>query len=95
MPLAQMPDAGPWIGVIGACVMWTGFIVVLLMGKSFVTHAITFALVEFVLKTCDKSTRSYICRHFVNEDRLFSHIEDLRERMGEIDTVDKKSTRNT
>ena len=89
--LAQMPDAGPWIGVIGTIIMWGGFIIVLGIFKTFITQGISFGTVEWLLKVGDRSTRSWICRHFSNEDQMMAYIDEMRERIGEVDTADKKS----
>lgn len=75
-------SAGPWLGVISAIIMWTGFIIVLSMLKSFISQGVSMAVAEFMLRIeKDQSTREKICRWFANGREIESVLQQIYSKM--------------
>lgn len=54
---APVVDMTPWIGVIGSCIGWLGFIIVLSMLKNYICTGISIAVSEVLLKTMNKEAQ--------------------------------------
>ena len=80
-------DAGPFVGILGQLITWSFFLVALAMFKNFITHGLSLAIAEFLLKIDDDRVRDKMCRWFVNGELVLERLKMLDEK---LDSGDKK-----
>ena len=71
-------DATPYVGIVGAVIMWFGVIVCLCIIKSFIVQGTALAISEWLLKVSDKTSQERICRWLGDPDRIMGYLEEIR-----------------
>ncbi len=80
MLLAQdVLDATPYVGVIGAIIMWCGFIIVLSMIKGWIVQGVSIAIGELLMKSSSPEMQEKICRWLGDKDRLLEYLRLIEE----------------
>ena len=78
MQEAATVDMSAWVGVIGAIIGWTGFIIVVSMFKDFLSRGFSWALGEFLLKECRPETVEKLVRWFGNKDEVLKCLNEIK-----------------
>lgn len=73
-------NAGPYVGVIGQLIMWTGLIVVLAMFKGFVVQGLSLAMAEFLVRNTSEEVQEKVCRWLVNSDQVEAYLKQIKEK---------------
>jgi len=73
-------DAGPWVSVIGAIVMWTGFVITLAMLKNVIAHGVSLAVAEFLIRTENEVLTEKICRWLPKGDQVVNYMRQMDEK---------------
>jgi hypothetical protein len=70
-------DASPYVGILGAIVMWFGLIICLCLIKGFIVQGTAMALAEFLLKLPDNSGQERICRWLGDSGRIMDYLKEI------------------
>jgi hypothetical protein len=81
---SSVVNMSPWVGVIGAIVGWTGFIIVVSMLKDFLSRGFSWALGEFLLNTSSPETTEKLVRWFGNKDEILKCLEEIKDKTNNI-----------
>lgn len=73
-------DPAPYVGILGAIIMWFGLIICLCILKGFVVQGTALAIAEWLLKVSDKTSQERICRWLGDPDRIMGYLEEIRQR---------------
>jgi len=79
METTAIPSMAPWVGVIGSCLGWIFFLFALGMIKSFISHGVSIAIADFLLKNSGDETREKMIRWLGNKDEILAEIKRIRE----------------
>ena len=80
-------DAEPFVGILGQLIGWSFFLVALAMFKNFISHGLSLAIAEFLLKIDDDRVRDKMCRWFANGETILTTLKELDNK---LDSTDKK-----
>ncbi len=72
-------DASPYVGIIGAIVMWFGLIFTLLVIKGFVVQGTAMAISEWLLKIGDEASQERICRWLGDKERILEQLKRIED----------------
>lgn len=74
-------NAAPFVGLISQIVMWIGLLAALAMLKNFISHGISLAFAEFLLKVTDTEQQEKIARWFGNGSVVLAKLYEINERL--------------
>lgn len=77
--MEELTSVVPFIGVISQIVMWVGLIFVLTMFRGFISHGVSLAIAEWLLKVNDDLVREKVCRWLGDKDTIIEHLESIKE----------------
>lgn len=71
-------DPSPYLGIIGAIIMWLGLIFTISIIKGFIVQGCAIAISEWLLKISDKDSQERICRWLGDKEKILAHLQEIK-----------------
>jgi len=71
-------DPTPYLGVVGAIIMWFGLIFVISIIKGFIVQGTSIAISEWLLKVGDENSQERICRWLGDKEKILAHLKEIK-----------------
>jgi len=70
-------DMSPWMSVIGACVGWTAFLILIGMLKTFIVTGFSMFIAELIWKSANKDSQNKLARKLADSEKVLEYLKEL------------------
>ena len=81
MEASPVVSMTPWISVISQCIGWTFFLIAASMFKNFISHGLSIAIAEYLLKYGDEGVREKMLKWFADPEVIVEHLKSIEEKL--------------
>jgi hypothetical protein len=73
-------DMSPWIGVIGAIIGWTFFLIVIGVLRGFIVGAFSMFLADLIWKASNEDTKEKLARYLMSPEKVIEYLKELEKK---------------